>query len=175
MGRSRGSRRAAASDEEAAQTFFDAVVAGDRDAAAAVAGPAALAFFEPWEPVEGLSFSGVQDGVFFINPGAAPFQCTVADGVVLGCQDEPTGEDGVSDEEIAQAFFDAVVAGDRDAAALVAGPAALAFFEPWEPVEGLTFTGVQDGVFFINPGAAPFQCTISGGFVRNCIDEPLGD
>lgn len=93
---------------------------------------------------------------------------------------EPTTEAApsastLSDDEAAQVFFDAVVAGDREAAATVAAPAALDFFEPWEPVEGMSFSGVQDGVFFISPGAAPFQCTVAGGLVQGCLDEPAGD
>lgn len=79
-------------DAEAARIFFDAVVAGDRDAAVAVAYEPAIEFFEPWEPAEGLTFSEPQDGVFFISPGAAPFQCRVQDGIVLDCADEPTGD-----------------------------------------------------------------------------------
>ncbi len=83
----------AGADERAARTFFDAVVAGDRDAAAQVASSDALDFFEPWAPAPDYTFDPPNaDGVFFISPGAAPFQCTVHDGLVEGCLDEPTGE-----------------------------------------------------------------------------------
>ena len=79
-------------DAEAARLFFDAVVAGDRTAAEAVATAEAVAFFDPYDGAGDYTLSGPDDsGIFFISPGAAPFQCVVEDGLVVECLDEPQG------------------------------------------------------------------------------------
>lgn len=163
-------------DDQIARAFFDAVVAGDREAAAVVATDEAVAVFEPFAPDSGLSFNSPEGGVFFISPGAAPYQCTVSGGLVQECLGEPTGEDGLTDEETARAFFDAVVAGDRDGALAVATGQAVEFFEPYEPHPNFTFSGPdENGYFFISPGAAPYQCTVFAGVVDECLDEPIGE
>lgn len=79
-------------DAAAVQLFFDAVVEGDRVAAEAVATEEAVAFFDPYDGNGDYTLSGPDDnGVFFISPGAAPYQCVVEDGLVVECLDEPQG------------------------------------------------------------------------------------
>ncbi|WP_323791841.1 hypothetical protein [Nocardioides sp.] len=163
-------------DAGAARAFFDAVVQGDRTAAEAVATDEAVAFFDPYDGAGDYTLSGPDDdGIFFISPGAAPFQCLVSGGVVQGCEDEPQGDEPLSNAEAARAFFDAIVDGDRTAAEAVALEQPVAFFDPYDGAGDYTFSGPdENGIFFISPGAAPFQCVVEDGFVVECLDEPQG-
>ncbi len=166
----------ALTDPQAAQAFFDAVVAGDEEAAGKVATPEAVAFFDPWDPAPDYTFSmGETDGIFFISPGAAPFQCTVADGKVQECADEPVNESPFTDQEAASALFFAVQIGDRQAAEDVATEEALEIFEPWKPQPTYKYTPPKNGIFTIATGAAPFQCTVADGLVQKCAAEPTGN
>jgi len=77
----------------AAQAFFDAVVAGDRQGAHNVASANAIAALEPWEPVEAdpevgsPSLADVGGESFSLVLGVADVvQCEVEAGVVVACQ-----------------------------------------------------------------------------------------
>lgn len=96
----------------------------------------------------------------------------------LDCQPEWTGgvQGAGSTEAAAQAFYDAVVAGDRVGAANVASANAIAVFEPWQPVPAagetpalvevgeLTFTIVLDD-------ASLAHCQVEVGVVVSCQVE----
>lgn len=77
----------------AAQAFFDAVVAGDRQGAHNVASANAIAVLEPWDPVEAdpevgsPSLADVGGESFSLVLGVADVvQCEVEAGVVVACQ-----------------------------------------------------------------------------------------
>lgn len=121
-----------------------------------------------------LAACGGDDG----DDDAAPTttDTTVAD--EAGLDDEPGAEGGaagggtrLNDSEIARQFFEAVVEGDRELGAALATDEVVAFWEPWDPSPGLEFSEGADGVFFISPGAAPFQCRVDEGVVVECLDE----
>lgn len=96
----------------------------------------------------------------------------------LECQPEWTGgvQGAGSTEAAAQAFYDAVVAGDRVGAANVASANAIAVFEPWRPVPAagdtpalvevgeLTFTIVLDADSLAH-------CQVEVGVVVSCQVE----
>lgn len=78
--------------DEAAQILFDAVVAGDREAAAKVAAANALAVFEPWGPVDEApgapTLSEVAGGTYRLQLTDGPdyVECEGWDGVIRGCR-----------------------------------------------------------------------------------------
>lgn len=93
------------------------------------------------------------------------------------CQPEWTaGAQGAGDTSAAaQAFFDAVVAGDRMGAHNVASANAIAVLEPWEPVESDPEVGspaladVGGQSFSLVLGAADvIQCEVEAGVVVAC-------
>lgn len=94
----------------------------------------------------------------------------------LRCQTEWTaGAQGAGNTPAAaQAFFDAVVAGDRTGARNVASANAIAAFEPWEPLTGEdgtepTLVEVGEQTFSIVLDAASLaQCQVETGVVIAC-------
>jgi hypothetical protein len=95
----------------------------------------------------------------------------------IRCQPEWTaGAQGAGDTAAAaQAFFDAVVAGDRSGARNVASANAIAVFDPWEPVEQDPAVGspaladVGGESFSVVLGSATvYQCEVEAGVVVAC-------
>ncbi len=95
----------------------------------------------------------------------------------LDCQPEWTaGAQGAGNTgAAAQAFFDAVVAGDRIGARNIASANAIAVFEPWAPVEpddaagtpALADVGGQSFSLALGP-ASVAQCEVETGVVVAC-------
>jgi hypothetical protein len=93
------------------------------------------------------------------------------------CQPEWTaGAQGAGETPAAaQAFFDAVVAGDRTGARNVASANAIAVFDPWEPIEpdeqagtpALADVGGQSFSLVLGP-ATVAQCEVETGVVVAC-------
>ena len=101
------------------------------------------------------------------------------------CQSEWTaGAQGAGNTPAAaQAFLDAVVAGDRDGARNVASANAIAVFEPWEPVAAdpevgsPAVTDVGGQSFSLVLGATSVaQCEVETGVVVACqlVEAPAG-
>jgi hypothetical protein len=77
---------------------------------------------------------------------------------------------GESDEAAGQAFFDALVAGDKQTALTLASALAVAMFEPWEPYDAEdTELVIQEGGFWValSPQFS-FSCTTRDGIVTGC-------
>ncbi len=94
----------------------------------------------------------------------------------VGPRPSPTGSptasataETLTDAQAAQAFFEAVLAGNEKAAAQVATPAAVAVFDPWEPAPERTFT-MEDagGVFYISSAGIPSRCVVADAKVQKC-------
>ncbi len=75
-----------------------------------------------------------------------------------------------SDEAAGQAFFDALVGGDKETALTLSSALTVAMFEPWEPYDAEeTELVIQEGGFWValSPQFS-FSCTMSNGIVTGC-------
>jgi hypothetical protein len=169
------------SDAEVITAFEAAIVAGDRNAAAALAPAEALALFEPFTPRPGVQAVRQGGGVFTVQfePGFI-IGCNVGNGQVLGCaqviEEDGEGDDAAapptaitSDAEVIAAFEAAIVAGDRNAADALAPAEALALFEPFTPRPGVQAVRQGGGVFTVQfePGFI-IGCNVGNGRVLGC-------
>jgi hypothetical protein len=81
----------AASDDAALTTFADALVSGDRAAAAVVAPADVIALFEPWQPypadpaVGAPSYTVADDAVTLVLAATYTASCQASGGVVAAC------------------------------------------------------------------------------------------
>lgn len=81
-----------------------------------------------------------------------------------------------TDQDAVDGFFNALVEGDRSAAANVAPDDVIATFEPWEPIEpdpdlgpaSLLYEGGGDFSMLLGPTLSVF-CEVEGAIVTNCL------